>query len=688
VREPFQDIDTLCINTIRTLSMDAIQAARSGHPGAPMGMAPVAYVLWQRHLRYDPEHPLWPDRDRFVLSAGHASMLLYAVLHLGGVKAAPPQVEEGNAGDRLAVTLEDIQRFRQLGSPCAGHPEHGLLTGVETTTGPLGQGAATSVGMAIASRWLGARYNRPEASLFSYNVYALLGDGCMEEGISSEAASLAAHLGLDNLCWIYDRNHITIEGATDLTFTEDVAARFAAYGWAVECVADANDLGALDRAFQRFHDTTGRPFLIVAESHIAFGSPHRQDTPKAHGEPLGEEEVRLTKRAYGWPEDETFLVPVEVREHFASGLGQRGRDAHAAWQQARQRYQDAHGDQWTEVQQLLTRRLPAGWDADLPAFAADPKGIATRAASGEALAAVAPRIPWLLGGSADLAPSNKTWLHDEPALTPGEPGGRNIHFGVREHAMGAIANGLALSGLRPYDATFLVFADYFRPAIRLGSMMELPVIHVLSHDSIGVGEDGPTHQPVEHLASLRAIPGLYVLRPADANETVAAWRFALSQTRRPVALVLSRQGLPVLDRDRFAPPQVDRGAYVLADAEGEPDVLLLASGSEISLCLKAWEVLCAEGVGARVISMVSFERFEEQPASYRDSVLPPAVKARVAVEQASPLGWHRYVGLRGAVIAMEGFGASAPFPDLRAHFDFTVEHVLRAARAQLGRGEV
>ncbi|MDY0001809.1 MAG: transketolase [Polyangia bacterium] len=676
------ELDTLSVNTIRTLAMDAIQAASSGHPGAPMGLAPVAYVLWQRHLRYDPAHPLWPNRDRFVLSAGHASMLLYPLIHLAGVRAAAPQK---GAGERLAVTMEDIKAFRQLHSPCAGHPEHGLVTGVETTTGPLGQGAANSVGMAIASRFLAARYNRPGHELFDFDVYAILGDGCMEEGISSEAASQAGHLKLGNLCWVYDSNRITIEGSTDLTFTEDVAARFEAYGWRVLLVPDANDLGALDRAFSTFHEDKAAPTLIVVKSQIAHGSPNKQGSSKAHGEPLGADEIRLTKAAYGWPEDSQFLVPQGVREHFAAGIGARGAERHARWQEASSRYALAHPGLHAELGLIGRGELPEGWDSAIPSFPADPKGMATRAASGKVLNAIAPKVPWLLGGSADLAPSTKTWLTAEDARTlgPTEPGGRNIHFGVREHAMGAIANGMALAGLRAYDATFLVFADYMRTPIRLGAMMELPVIHVFTHDSIGVGEDGPTHQPVEHLATLRAVPGLLVLRPADASETAEAWRVALSERRRPSVLVLSRQDLPTLDRTRFAPAQVSRGGYVLCGSEGWPEVILVATGSEVSLCVQAWERLASEGVRARVVSLPCWELFDEQPAEYRESVLPSSVRARVAVELGSPLGWERYAGPDGGILGMRSFGASAPFKDLLGHFGFTVERILEMAREQM-----
>jgi transketolase len=678
------DLDALCVNTIRTLSIDAVQAANSGHPGAAMAMAPVAYELWQQFLRFDPADPAWPYRDRFVLSAGHASMLLYSLLHLGGVRAVDAN---HRPLDLPSVSLDDIRSFRQLGSKCPGHPEYRLTPGVETTTGPLGQGYAASVGMAIAGRWLAAHYNRPDFPLFDHDVYALGGDGCMMEGISSEAASLAGHLRLSNLCWIYDSNRITIEGSTDLAFDEDVAARFRAYRWRVLRVPDANDLAALRAAFAEFRDTRGLPTLVIVDSHIGYGSPHKQDTSAAHGEPLGEDEVRLAKRSYGWPEDAHFLVPDGVREHFAAGLGARGMALRQGWSGMFEAYRQLHPDLAEEIEQMQGGRLPQGWDRDLPVFPPDPRGMAGREASAVVQNAVARKIPWLIGGSADLAPSTKTRLTFEEAgdLTAASPGGRNLHFGVREHAMGAILNGLAHGRVRPFGSTFLVFSDYMRTPVRLSAMMENPVILVFTHDSIGVGEDGPTHQPVEQLACLRAIPGLVTLRPADANEISEAWRLILELKERPVALVLSRQAIPTLDRTRFAPAAGLRlGAYILADcAGGNPDLLLLATGSEVSLCIQAWERLGQQGIQARVVSMPSWELFEEQDAGYRERVLPPRTRARLAVEQASPQGWSRYVGLEGRCIGMESFGASAPLPALREHFGFTPERIVAAARELL-----
>jgi transketolase len=680
------EMDQLCINTIRTLSMDAVQQANSGHPGTPMAMAPVAYCLWQRYLRFDPEDPIWPNRDRFVLSAGHASMLLYSVLHLTGVKAVNPKYER--LGE-LSVPLDDIKRFRQLDSKCPGHPEYRWTSGVETTTGPLGQGAANSVGMAIASDWMASYFNRPGFEMFGYDVYALLGDGCMMEGISSEAASLAGHLGLGNLCWIYDSNRITIEGHTDLAMSEDVAGRFSAYDWNVTRVADANDLDALSRAFEAFRRETARPTLVIVDSHIAWGAPHKQDTHGAHGEPLGEDEIRLTKRNYGWPEDAKFVVPDGVRERFQAGIGRRGGDARAAWMKLFADYEKAHPQLADHLLRMQHRRLPEGWDKDLPTFPADPKGLASRDSSSKVLNAAARNVPWLIGGSADLAPSTKTRLTFDGAtdFTASDRSGRNFHFGIREHAMGAILNGLALSKVRPYGSTFLIFSDYARPAIRLSALMEIPAIYVFTHDSIGVGEDGPTHQPVEQLPSLRAVPGLIVLRPADANEVVEAWRVILELHHEPVALVLTRQALPTFDRSRYAPARgVAQGAYVLADPKaGKPEVLLLASGSEVTLCLEAHERLAAEGVKARVVSMPSWEIFEQQSAEYRESVLPAAVTARVAVEQAATFGWTQYTGTGGETIGMRTFGASAPLKELQKKFGFTADRVMEAARRQLAR---
>ena len=677
-------LDQLSIDTIRTLAIDAVQAANSGHPGAPMGLAPVAYTLWQRFLRFDPDQPIWPNRDRFVLSVGHASMLLYALLHLTGVKAVNPDYETlGEPG----VPLDAIKRFRQLDSPCAGHPEYRWTSGVEATTGPLGQGVATSVGMAIAQRWLAATYNRPGFELFDYDVYALAGDGCMMEGVSGEAASLAGHLKLSNLCWIYDDNKITIEGSTELAFSEDVGKRFEAYGWNVIRVEDANDLDALDRAFRAFRATTDRPTFISVRSHIGYGAPNKQDSYAAHGAPLGEEEVRLTKRAYGWPEEARFHVPEEVVAGFRDGLGRRGHDLRAAWDAAFKAYAEQHPDLADQLDRMWRRELPDGWDADLPSFPADDKGLAGRVASGKVLNAIAGRVPWLLGGAADLAPSTNTRLTFEGAgdFAAGDPAGRNFHFGVREHAMGAVLNGLALSKLRAYGAGFLIFSDYARPAIRLSALMEIPTIHVFTHDSIGVGEDGPTHQPVEQLASLRAIPGLIVLRPADANEVVEAWRVIMRLRHEPVALILTRQNLPTLDRSRYASAEgLARGAYILADAGGaQPEVLLLATGSEVSMCLDAHEKLTAEGIAARVVSMPSWELFERQDQAYKDAVLPPGVGARVAVEKGSVLGWTRYTGLGGHIIGMRAFGASAPLRELQRRFGFEPEKILAAAREQV-----
>lgn len=677
-------LDQLCVNTLRTLSIDAVQQARSGHPGTPMDAAPTVYCLWQRFLRFDPDDPTWPNRDRFVLSAGHASALLYSLLHLCGVKAMHPSYEEA---DRLAVTLEDLRRFRQAGSRCTGHPEYGWTSGVETTTGPLGQGVATSVGMAIAGRWLAATYNRSGHELFDHNAYALCGDGDMMEGVSSEAASLAGHLKLSNLCWIYDDNHITIEGSTRLTFTEDVAARFLGYGWNVTGVGDANDLGMLERSYQSFLDTHDRPTLIIVQSHIGYGAPHKHDTKAAHGEPLGPAEVRLAKEFYGWDPDAQFLVPEDVPGHFREQLGRRGAMARAAWEQMLASYRTEHAELAAELDQLLHRELPAGWDRALPTFPADAKGLATRDSSGQVLNAIAEKVPWLLGGAADLAPSTKTGLSFGSAgeFQANGYGGRNLHFGVREHAMCAIANGLSLSKLRPYAASFFIFSDYGRGALRLSAMMELPVITIWTHDSISMGEDGPTHQPIEQLASFRAMPGMIVLRPADANEVVEAWRVIMPLKDRPVCLVLTRQAVATLDRTRYAPASgVARGAYVLADApDHRPDVLLLATGSEVALCVSAYEQLRSEGIKARVISMPSWDLFEHQSQEYRDSVLPPGIVARVAVEEASSFGWERYTGLGGTILGLDSFGISAPTKVVAQHFGFEPGHVVAAAKEQL-----
>ena len=678
-------LDELAVTTIRTLAMDAVQAANSGHPGTPMAMAPVAYTLWQDFLRFDPDDPIWPGRDRFVLSIGHASTLLYALLHLAGVKAVNPAYER--LGE-LSVPLEDIKRFRQIDSRCPGHPEYRWTSGVETTTGPLGQGVATSVGMAIAAEWQAAHFNRPGYELFDYDVYALCGDGDMMEGISSEAASLAGHLGLSNLCWIYDNNRITIEGATSLAFSDDVATRFIGYGWNVTRVGDANDRTMLARAFETFKKEPERPTLIIVDSHIAYGSPTKQGTSSAHGEPLGEEEVRLTKKAYGWPEDAQFLVPDGVREHFAANLGERGRKLREAWMEHFERYQGEHPELADHLLRMQRRELPEGWDAEIPEFPPDEKGLAGREASGKVLNAIAKNHPWLLGGAADLAPSTKTKLTFEGAgeFSRSDRHGRNLHFGVREHAMGAAVNGLALSKLRPFGSGFLIFSDYGRAPLRLGALMEIPTIHVFTHDSIGVGEDGPTHQPIEHLASLRAMPALITIRPGDANEVAESWRLIMELKHDPAVLVLSRGAMRTLDRSVYAPVEgVRRGAYVLADpAEGEPEVIIMATGTEVALAVAAYEQLSGEGVRARVVSMPSWNLFERQDEDYREQVLPRAITARVGVEQASDFGWDRYVGPSGTTIAMRSFGMSAPLKDLQRRFGFTPEAVADAARAQLG----
>jgi transketolase len=673
-----RSLDQLAIDTIRTLAMDAVEQAKSGHPGTPMALAPAAYTLWQRVLRYDPDDPTWPNRDRFVLSNGHASMLLYALLHLAGV------VDKDRGG--AAVTLDDIRHFRQLGSYCPGHPEYGHTAGVEATTGPLGQGCGNSVGMAVAGRWLAATFNRPGLVLFDYDVYAFCSDGDMMEGVASEAASLAGHLKLSNLCWIYDNNHITIDGPTKITFDEDVGRRFGGYGWNVVRVHDANDTERFARALETFRATDDRPTLIILDSHIGYGAPHKQDTSAAHGEPLGEDEVRLAKRSYGWPEEAKFLVPDGVYENFRNYLGKRGRDLHQAWSKRFETYRRRHPELAAQLDAIARREPPAGWDADLPTFPADPKGLATRDAGGQVLNAIGQHYPWLIGGAADLNASTKTALKFDGAgeIEPGEPAGRNLHFGIREHAMGAVLNGLALSGLRPFGSTFLIFSDYMRPPMRLAAMMHLPAIYVFTHDSIGLGEDGPTHQPVEQLAGLRAVPGLVVLRPADANETAQAWRAAIA-LKEPACLVLTRQKLPTFDRTELAPAAgVARGAYVLADAEnGRIDVILIGTGSEVAVCLAARQVLAGEGIAARVVSMPSWELFERQGETYRDQVLPPSARARVSVEAAATLGWDRYAGPHGVTIGMSGFGASAPVNDLMKEFGFTPGNVVEAAKAQV-----
>jgi transketolase len=681
------DIDQLCINTIRTLSIDAIQKANSGHPGTPMALAPVAYVLWQRFLRFDPQQPIWPNRDRFVLSNGHASMLLYSLLHLTGVKAVDPDYE---IVGEPSVSLDDIKRFRQLGSKTPGHPEYRLTSGVEATTGPLGQGVATSIGMAVASKWLAARYNRDGFPLFDFNVYAFCGDGDFEEGVSHEAASLAGHQQLDNLCWVYDNNHISIDGPTELTYTDDVAARFAGYGWNVTRVGDANDLALLSRAFEVFLNEQERPTLIIVDSHIGYGSPHLVDTAQVHGDPLGVEEVRETKRAYGWPEDAEFLVPDGVREHFDEGIGRRGSELRQAWEELFDGYHREKETLAHEIEQMQRRELPDGWDNDIPSFEADETGMATRKASNQVENAVAGRIPWLLAGSADLTGSTAVGLKGVEGAEDFEPGtrsGRQLHLGIREHESAALSNGLSLSKLRPLWSTYLTFSDYAKPAIRLSALMELPVIHLFTHDSIGLGEDGPTHQPVEHLAGLRAIPGLDVIRPADANEVVEAWRVALDRHHQPVALVLTRQDVPIIDRSRYASAEgLRRGGYVLADPDGgHPEVILIATGSDVPIAVGAHEKLVSEGVRSRVVSLPCWELFERQERPYRDEVLPPGITARVSIEEASTLGWERFVGPEGAKIGMHTFGSSAPLKDVQTKFGFTPDRVAETAKEVLGR---
>ncbi len=679
------NIDQLTINTIRTLSMDAVQQANSGHPGTPMALAPVAYCLWQRLLRYDPSDPIWPNRDRFILSNGHASMLLYSLLHLTGVKAVDPNYE---IVGELAVTLDDIKRFRQLGSKTPGHPEYRLVSGVETTTGPLGQGVSNSVGMAIAERWQEEYFNKPGYKLFDYNVYAICGDGDMMEGVSGEAASMAGHLKLSNLCWIYDNNHITIEGKTELTFSEDVATRFIGYGWNVTRVGDANDLDLLMRALNVFLQTNDRPTLIIVDSHIGYGAPNKQDTREAHGEPLGEEEIRLAKRAYGWPEDSKFFIPDGVKENFAEGIGKRGRELRTSWDELLKGYAKDYPVLADHLNRMQRRLLPDGWDKNLPVFPADPKGLATRDSSGKVLNVLAQNIPWLMGGAADLAPSTKTRLTFDGAgdFEAGSYNGRNFHFGIREHAMCSILNGLSLSKVRPYGSGFLIFSDYSKPPMRLAALMEIPVIYAFTHDSIGVGEDGPTHQPVEQLASLRAIPGFMVLRPADANEVTEAWKVIMQLRHEPAAIILTRQAIPTFDRSKYAPAAgVAKGAYVLADPPNgaKPELILMATGSEVQLCVSVYEQLTAEGRKVRVVSMPSWEIFEKQGAEYRDSVLPPEITARISVEQASTMGWSQYVGDKGRMIGMKTFGASAPLKDLLKKFGFTPDTVVATAKELL-----
>jgi transketolase len=680
------NLDQLCINTIRTLSIDAVQKANSGHPGAPMGLAPVAYSLWHNFLNYDPLDPHWPNRDRFVLSAGHASMLLYSTLHLAGVREVN---KKGEVQNDLAVSMDEIKRFRQLDSKTPGHPESHLTSGVETTTGPLGQGVGNSVGMAMAAKWLAATFNKPGFEIFNFRVYAICGDGDLMEGVAGEAASLAGHLQLNNLCWIYDNNRVTLDGPASWSFSEDMMTRFVGYGWHVTRVSDANDLMMLSRGYNDFLKTTDKPTLLVVDSHIGYGSPHKQDSYEAHGEPLGEEEVKLAKKSYGWPEDAKFLVPDGVYDHFRSGVGVRGGKLNAEWKALFAEYSKKFPDLAGRLQKMQRHELPDGWDKNLPVFAADPKGMATRESSGKVLNVLAQNIPWLVGGSADLAKSNKTNLVFEGAgdFFPGQFSGRNIHFGVREHGMGAITNGITLSTLRGFCATFFNFSDYMRASMRLAALMEIPVLFIFTHDSIGVGEDGPTHEPVEQLAAFRAMPNMTVIRPGDANEVTEAYKFAIQHLHGPTTLVFSRQAMPTLDRTKFAPASgVAKGGYVLVDADGgKPDVILIGTGTELQHCVTAYEKLKAEGIKVRVVSLPSFELFEKQDAAYRDSVLPPSVTARVSIEMAATFGWDRYVGPKGKSIGMHSFGASAPLKDLLKKFGFEPENVVAAAKQLLGK---
>jgi len=679
-------LDALSVNTIRTLSMDAVQAANSGHPGTPMALAPVVYVLWQRFLRFNPENPIWANRDRFVLSAGHASMLLYSILHLTEVKAVNEEYEQVGT---VSVSIDDIKKFRQLDSKCPGHPEYRWTSGVETTTGPLGQGVATSVGMAIAEKWLAANYNSPDFRIFDYNIYAICGDGCLMEGVSGEAASLAGHLKLSNLCWIYDNNRITIEGSTQLAFSEDVATRFIGYGWNVVRVGDANDFEMLERAFKTFQNTNDRPTLIIVDSHIGYGSPNKQDSHQAHGEPLGEDEIVLTKKAYGWNYEEKFFVPDEVRENFRNGIGKRGAELNQEWIDKFAEYKKAFPEKAKQIEQMQHRTLPDGWDKDLPEFPADAKGVAGRDASAKVLNAIVANHPWFVGGSADLAPSTKTRLTFDGAgdFSAENYAGKNFHFGIREHAMAAALNGMSLSKIRVFGSGFFIFSDYARPSIRLSALMELPVIHIFTHDSIGVGEDGPTHQPIEQLAGLRSIPGLIVLRPGDANEIVEAWKFIMNLRHEPVALILSRQAMPTLDRTIYgAVAGLQKGAYILADADdARPEVILIGSGSEVGLCVEAHENLKKDGIKSRVVSIPSWEIFEQQTEEYQESVLPSEITARISVEQATTFGWSRYTGLRGKRIGMNTFGASAPLKELQHKFGFLSESIVAEAKSLLGR---
>ncbi len=675
------DIEKLAVDTIRTLSMDAVQTANSGHPGTPMALAPVAYQLFNHAMKFDPAQPNWPNRDRFILSCGHASMLLYSVLHLSGFKATD---ESGQTTDELSIKLQDIETFRQIGSPCAGHPEFGEAAGIETTTGPLGAGVSNAVGMSMAQKWLADNYNTDEHKLFDYDVYAVCSDGDLMEGVACEAASLAGHLKLDNLCWLYDDNHITIEGATDLAFSENVGERFEGLGWNVVKVDDANDLAALQAGIQNFKACSDKPTLIIVKSIIGYGAPNKQDTHGAHGAPLGWDEIALAKENYGLPANEKFYVPDGVREHFDANVGQRGAEGYAGWAEIWAAYQTANPNAAKELQAMFDGDLPEGWDADIPSFEASEKGDATRNSSGKVLNAIAANIPFMVGGSADLAPSNKSNLTFEGAgdFLPGQYGGRNLHFGIREHAMAGIVNGMSLSGLKSYAATFFVFTDYMRAGMRLASIMHQPVTYILTHDSIGVGEDGPTHQPVEHLSACRAIPGLYVFRPGDANEVAECYRTAMTMTTHPSAFVLSRQNMATLDRDVYAPASLSsKGGYILSDCEGKPDAILMGSGSELGLCVEAAKALTADGMKVRVVSMPCLDLFADQPIEYQQQVLPNEVTNRVAVEAGLRMSWDRWLGLDGRFVGMHGYGASGPYGEVYKHFNITAEAVAEAAKS-------
>jgi transketolase len=657
-------LESLCINTIRTLAMDAVQKANSGHPGTPMALAPLAFVLWDRFLKHNPCNPHWPGRDRFILSNGHACMLLYAMLHLTGYD----------------MSLDDIKQFRQWESKTPGHPEYHHVPGLEVTTGPLGQGVANSVGMAIAQRWLAAKFHTSDYTPFDYRIYAFCGDGDLMEGVSNEAASVAGHLGLSNLIWLYDNNHITIEGSTSLAFTDDVATRFTGWHWNVLRISDANDLDLIDLNIKAAQREVARPTLIVVDSHIGWGSPNRQDSKEAHGEALGEEEVRLTKIAYGWPPDAHFFVPDEVRDYMGKAV-ERGAKWEQEWDTRYKEWAGKNADSAKMWQQMSKQDLPPGWDKDIPTFPADAKGIATRDSSAKVQNAVGARVPWLIGGAADLYPSTKTLMKDGGDFEKTNYAGRNFHFGIREHTMGSIISGMALSCVRPYGATFFIFSDYMRPTIRLAAMMRLPVIYIYTHDSIGLGEDGPTHQPIEQLMSLRAIPHMMTFRPADANEVAETWRIIMPMKDQPVALVLTRQGVPTFNRSKYAPADgVAKGAYILADSAGTPEIILMGTGSEVQLCVGAYEQLTDEGVKARVVSMPCWELFEKQPADYQAKVFPREVRARMSVEAGASLGWSKYIGPDGVAIAHDDFGASAPYKDILKHFGFTVDNVVAKAR--------